>query len=295
MDREQARFILQSFRPNGSDVHSTDFTEALALAMENRELGEWLADERAFDATFAEALASVQLPENLRADIIGCLAGERGDFPQAENPLDCSLIGAFSSITPPPELRHEILTAMERTVRIEPKKKLIWHRFAVPLAAAAGVVFAFMVTRNDDKPALAEISRLPIEYVRTSFINTYESPGFALEQKHEDKDELLDNLKSRNLPCPCCLPHGLADFVGIGCRELIINGKRGSLICFRASKSGVVHLVVFRRSDVDGELPSKEQPLLVQNGRWATASWQHGENVFVLISTTDSKKLSELF
>ena len=84
MDKEQARFILRSFRPDGADVDDKDFAEALALATENRELGEWLADERAFDAAFAKALSSVELPETLRQDILGCLAGERGDFPQAE-------------------------------------------------------------------------------------------------------------------------------------------------------------------------------------------------------------------
>ena len=80
MDREQARFVLQSFRPDGADAGDPDFAEALKLALENRELGEWLASERAFDAEFAIALSSVDLPGNLREDIFACLAGERGDF-----------------------------------------------------------------------------------------------------------------------------------------------------------------------------------------------------------------------
>ena len=73
MDKEEARFILRSFRPDGADVNDADFAEALALAMENRELGEWLASERAFDAAFAKALGSIDLPEHLREDIIACL------------------------------------------------------------------------------------------------------------------------------------------------------------------------------------------------------------------------------
>jgi len=96
MDKEQARFILRSFRPDGADVNDADFAEALALAMENRELGEWLAGERAFDAAFAKALTAVDLPETLREDILGCLAGERGDFPQAEDHRDAALIGALA-------------------------------------------------------------------------------------------------------------------------------------------------------------------------------------------------------
>src|SRR5688572_23854163 len=109
MDKEQARFILRSFRPDGADAEDPDFAEALRIATENRELGEWLASERAFDAEFARALGTVDLPENLREDIIACLAAERGDFPQAEDATDAAWIGAFASIQPPASLRDEVL------------------------------------------------------------------------------------------------------------------------------------------------------------------------------------------
>ena len=61
MDKEQARFILRSFRPDGADVNDQDFAEALALATANRELGEWLAAERAFDAFSNRFAAGHQL------------------------------------------------------------------------------------------------------------------------------------------------------------------------------------------------------------------------------------------
>ena len=78
MDKEQARFVLRSFRPDGADGSDRDFAEALALATADRELGEWLAAERAFDAEFARALASIELPENLRDEILQGLAASRG-------------------------------------------------------------------------------------------------------------------------------------------------------------------------------------------------------------------------
>ena len=76
MDKEQAKFILQSFRPDGADAQDPDFADALAVAAEDRELGEWLAEERAQDASFAAALASVEIPEALRENILGVLRGE---------------------------------------------------------------------------------------------------------------------------------------------------------------------------------------------------------------------------
>lgn len=300
MDKEQARFILRSFRPDGADVNDQDFAEALALAMENRELGEWLANERAFDAAFAKALASVELPETLHHDILGCLAGERGDFPQAEDGRDAALIGALASIQPPPALREEILAAMHRTSQFSGLKKPVWQRFSLPFAAAAGVALAFILTRGVDPPvsgaSTAAISTpVPVDVVQAGFIQTFESPHFTLEEQREDHQELIRTLKSRKLPCPGCLPPGLAKVKGIGCRELVIDGKSGSLICFDERENGIVHLVIFRREDVCGKLPDREHPEFAQKGRWAAARWEDDRNVFILIGDTDLRKLAALF
>ena len=149
MDKEQARFVLQSFRPDGADVEDPEFTEALKLAMENRELGEWLASERAFDAAFANALGGVDLPENLREDIMACLAAERGDFSHAEDANDALWIGAMASIQPPAALRNAVIAAMGRTAGKDIVPANIWkfRRLAIPLAAAAGIALAFFITR----------------------------------------------------------------------------------------------------------------------------------------------------
>lgn len=294
MDEDRARFILRSFRPDGADVDDQDFAEALAMAMEHRELGEWLAEERAFDAAFAKALCSVELPENLRDDILGCLAGERGDFPQAEDGHDAALIGALASIQPPVGLRDEILAAMDRTAQAGRVVKPSWRRFAMPLAAAAGVALAFLLTRNNGSKPIAS-GPLPVEVVQAGFIHTFESPLFSLDEQRDDQRLLIENLKSRKLPCPGCLPPGLQNVKGIGCRELVIDGKAGSLICFDERENGIVHLVIFRREDVCGELPCREHPDFAQKGHWAAARWEDEKNVFILIGNTDVRKLASLF
>jgi hypothetical protein len=296
MDKEQARFILRSFRPDGADVEDRDFAEALALAAANRELGEWLARERAFDAAFANALASVELPETLRADILGCLAGERGDYPQAEDERDSALIGALASIQPPPELRQEILAAMDRTATtVQRTRKPIWMRLGLPLAAAAGIALALLIARPEDDTRVVSNEPLPAEVVEAGFIRIFESPLFSLDEKRDDHQELFASLKARSLPCPCSLPPGLAKVKGIGCRELVIDGKHGSLICFDEREAGVVHLVVFRREDVSGDFPPLDRPELTTKGCWSAARWQHHDNVFILIGSSDLKKLAALF
>lgn len=295
MDKEQARFILRSFRPDGADAGDLDFAEALKLAVENRELGEWLAGERAFDAAFASALGAVDLPGHLREDIFACLAGERGDFPQAEDMNDAAWIGALASIQPPTSLRDEVLAAMDRTGNRDRVKISIFRRAAIPLAAAAGIALAFFITRSASPMSAVKSGIVPISAVQAGFIRTFESPLFSLDEKREDQDVLVKHLQERELPCPCCLPPGLRNVKGIGCRELVIDGKRGSLICFDERENGVVHVVIFRREDVSGELPQMSHPAFAQSGNWATARWQDGENVFLLMSHTEVSKLTALF
>ncbi len=297
MDKEQARFILRSFRPDGADVGDPDFAEALKLAMANRELGEWLASERAFDAEFANALGAVNLPQNLREDIMACLAAERGDFPQAEDANDATWIGALASIQPPSSLRDAVIAAMDRTVEkdIVPANISIFRRLAIPLAAAAGIALAFLMTRPASPTAVVKSQGVPIEAVEAGFVRTFESPSFALEETHGDHRVLVQHLRERKLPCPGDLPCGLVNVKGIGCRELVIDGKRGSLVCFKVGEDGIVHVVIFRRADVSGELPPKGRPAFSQDGKWATARWADGDKVFLVMSETQVGKLTELF
>ena len=297
MDKERAQCILCSFRPDGSDVEDCDFSEALAMAMENRELGEWLAGEREFDASFSKALSSVELPESLRQDISGCLAGERYDFPQAADAQDAAFIGALASVQAPPSLRQEILATMERSTRVDSTrpKKWLFHRLAMPLAAAAGVTLAFILTDLKKSTMLTTNGPLPLDVVQAGFLRTYESPLFSLDETHKKNEDVVAHLKSRHLPCPCCLPPGLANVKGVGCRELDIDGKSGALICFDERENGVLHLLIFRRQDVCGDFPPREHPVFAQNGHWAEARWEDHNNVYILIGNTEIQKLSMIF
>jgi hypothetical protein len=134
-----------------------------------------------------------------------------------------------------------------------------------------------------------------VEVVQAGFIRTFESPLFSLDETRDDQQELVRHLESRKLPCPGCLPPGLVGVKGIGCRELVIDGKRGSLVCYDEREAGIVHLVIFRREDVCGELPERDHPSFAQKGHWAAARWEDENHVFILIGATDVRKLAALF
>lgn len=294
MDKERAKFILTSFRPDGADAANPDFAEALATAMENRDLGEWFAQERAFDGAFAEALAAVQLPENLRDEVIACLAIERGDFPQAEDADDALLVGAMASIMPPPQLRDRIIQAMDHTAASPREARSFWRKFAIPLAAAAGIVFAFLMARPDEDSLVANNAKVRPEVIEASFIKTVSAPDFSLEIMGEDTQLLIAHLKNKQLPYPTSLPARLEALKGKGCRELNIDGRRGSLICYNLGKDGLIHLITFLRNDLEADSLSNK-PRFSRQGEWASAQWQDGQRVYLLMKKTEVATLAEYF
>lgn len=308
MDKEEARFILRCFRPDGADAENPDFAEALAWAAKDRELGEWLVRERARDAGFATALNAIAIPPILREEILVGLAMERGEamVQPAADAFDHSVMGALADIRPPARLRGEILAAMETTLAGTPRGRHWWH-LGVPAAAAAGIAFAVFATRGTapvtvvESPApeniVAVSDSLPISRVEEGFIRTYTTPGFTLDLKNSDHHALFEHIKSAKLPCPNrCLPKGLKKFEGYGCRQLVIDGKRGALVCFKQDNDEV-HLVVFKRCDVKCKLPQEGRPWIGKHGEWSVARWSDDEWVFVLLGekNIDTKRLEGMF
>ena len=297
MDKEKAKFVLQSFRPDGSDTQDLDFAEALQLATEDRELGEWLVRERAFDAEFAEALARVDLPEGLRESILLAMVQDGGDFPKVDMAEEGKWITAFAGIEVPDGLRDRVLTAMEQTAKVH-KPNFGWKRFGIPLAAAAGIALAFVAMR-DKTDVSGQVAtndqRVQVEAVAAGFVRTFESPIFSLDRMSGDMPKLVSYLRAKSLPCgKGYLPPGLKSCKGLGCRELVIDGIKGSLICFD-DKDGTVHLVIFRKADIEGKLPGISNPEIKQSGDWARASWEKDDYVFTMMSLRDKSKFEGFF
>jgi len=74
MNTQQAKFILQAYRPGGQDANDPQFAEALEQVKNDPKLAEWFAAQTAFDDAVARALGTVAPPAQLREMI---LAGRR--------------------------------------------------------------------------------------------------------------------------------------------------------------------------------------------------------------------------
>ncbi len=71
MNREEAKAILEMFRPGGADMADPKFTEALRLTEQDPELGRWFKDQRRFDLKMAAAIqTAVTVPDDLRASLL---------------------------------------------------------------------------------------------------------------------------------------------------------------------------------------------------------------------------------
>lgn len=69
MDEQQARLILQAYRP-GADRDDPQVAEALQAAVRNPELAQWFAEEQAFDRAIAAHLEAVPAPFGLKTRIL---------------------------------------------------------------------------------------------------------------------------------------------------------------------------------------------------------------------------------
>lgn len=78
MNNLEAKFILQAFRPNGTDSGDATFCAALEQAKSDPGLGQWFAQSQTFDTAISAKLSQIQAPAGLREAI---LAGGRVTTP----------------------------------------------------------------------------------------------------------------------------------------------------------------------------------------------------------------------
>ena len=300
MDKERARFILQSFRPDGADAQDPDFAEALTAAAADRELGGWLARERAQDAAFAAALADVEIPEDLRDTILNVLNGEmvEGDFTS----MDAEFVGALASVRPPDGLRDQILAAMEveRTggsVADAPRRTMAWLRTAsIAAAVALGAFLAFQVTGgpSSNNGSLAALTPAGVEREAINVLNA----SFSLDRKTADHSKAFAFLAEKDLPIPKDLPAGLKGVPTLGCKVLKLDGHKASLVCFQV-KGNVLHLVVMDLDDVTGEFGEladakggcRQCPVT----GWSRSSWTDDERAFMLLGKVKPDEMAQAF
>jgi hypothetical protein len=74
MTNEAAKFLLNTYRPNGTDAQDPVFSAALDQAAHDPELAAWFKEQRSFDSLVAAKLAEIQPPPHLYSAILAGIA-----------------------------------------------------------------------------------------------------------------------------------------------------------------------------------------------------------------------------
>lgn len=70
MDNREAKFILSAYRPRGQDANDPRFAEALEQVRRDPILERWFRESVAFDMTTADKLRAIEIPTDLRDNIL---------------------------------------------------------------------------------------------------------------------------------------------------------------------------------------------------------------------------------
>ncbi|MDG1357381.1 MAG: hypothetical protein P8P36_04230 [Akkermansiaceae bacterium] len=309
MDKKQAQFILQSYRPDGSDALDADFTDALCLAANDSELGEWLAVECAEDASFAAALSDVEIPVELRQQII-----EMMDMDQVyaqvhelgeEDPLDKIFMNAVDQLQPPRGLRDQLLTAMhvehaQQTVTpLTGQKRWIGKVSSMVAVAAAVVVGAFWA--YELTPLAPSSDQLFESHQVQHHAGNFLQASFEYDVEDDDPERIHSWLVNRELPTPTNIPQGLKKLSCAGCKEIKLPGaKRASMVCYSENASANIYLIIVNNADIlDRGLPTLSE-LRIKDcyhckvTNCSCARWQDAHNTYILLKKAPFGQKAEL-
>jgi hypothetical protein len=247
MTNEEAKFMLQGYRPNGADAKNEAFAAALAQAERDPALREWFEREQAFDAAVAGKLREIAPPAGLRESI---LAGTR-----------------MSSV---PVEDHG------RAWWLQP-----WS-WGVAAAAAVVLVFSLVYTRPSPESQPALVRMEPVLQLAMADMSGSHGPGAHASALGAFGAWIMDgNSRLQSVDVPLDLDELRAK----GCRIVNIAGHDVFEVCFKR-ESGWYHLYVMPRAACDPS-GLKLEPMFHEQGAFVAASWADENFAYLVAGATD--------
>ena len=118
------------------------------------------------------------------------------------------------------------------------------------------------------------------------------SGQIPFDEQSNDLGELQDWLKEAKAPNATTLPLGLSRLRAVGCKTFSWNNQLVSIICFGGEK-GFVHLVIINRQSPPNA-PRPSSPHWIERGGWLTATWNSGEQTYMLAMQSGRAALNAL-
>ncbi len=258
MTNDEAKFLLQGYRPNGQDAENPAFAEALAQAARDPALRAWLGREQAFDAVIAGKLRDVAPPAGLRESI---LAGTR-----------------LSTATGQPAVRSA---------------RVWWSGFRLATLAAAAVVTMAGLWFWGAGGGPRVVSLPSAEVLLSTAMADFRG-AHPMGHPHADALGAFGAwLEDENTRLSAgVMPAKLDELQDRGCRVIEVAGHALFEICFQ--RDGQWYHVYFApRADFD-PATVHEEPMFHEQGHFVAASWADEKYVYLVSSTSGIDSLRGL-
>jgi hypothetical protein len=252
MTTEEAKLILQSYRPGGGDDADPFFANALGLADIDRELNCWFARQQSFDGAMSRALQSENPPAGLRDAILA-----RKTSPQAAKP------GRLLYLLP---LLLSMAAAIMLFVGIT-----FYHKAST----------STIVGSNSTGMTVASFT--------SQVLGIKERGEISLGKSGHDPEQLRPWLAQQGAPARFVLPPGLHRMPSHGCQSYTLGGTKVTMICFAIENGQVAYLFVVDKSALK-DAASRSQPEFHEVNGLAFATWTSGDTSYVLTGDNISRE-----
>ncbi len=257
MDKTEAQFILQAWRPGGHDASDPAFAAALAQVASDPELAAWFEEQRALDAVIAAKLQSFPVPARLKPDI---LAGRKIVRPSA-----------FQSRRNLLAMAAAIAALLSLAVWWSPSQRADRH-----------VAAAFQ----------ADMGRFLNGIGHLDFHTEDVSKARHWLANNAGHDALRLPPRLEGQPCVGCrVLDWEGSKVSLVCYYLKATGDGGS---DGRTQIEELHLLVIDRDRLK-DMPAAAAPRFSTQGRWETALWSDGRHAYLLAGLAQGGYLKKYF
>lgn len=88
MTRDEAKLILNAYRPSGRDANNPEFVQALEMTKNDPALASWFAEQRRLDCAVSAACADATVPADLRGRILAQPHTQRAWWQRSLRPVE---------------------------------------------------------------------------------------------------------------------------------------------------------------------------------------------------------------
>jgi hypothetical protein len=192
---------------------------------------------------------------------------------------DQCIASAFSTVSPPPGLREQILAAHGAQQRAHPRRRFVLAWAAgLAVVGGAGTAARWMFTRSSSPVTAPEgsLASAASWFLDVGWDHNFDHTAGTL-------GELRGFLGAAGEAGAMDPGEGFERLATIGCRRFSWRGHVAVLVCFRTpGDTAIVHVVAVPRAAVGPEAP--EALSLFREGRWHAASWIRGVRAYVALS-----------